>query len=150
MKFKYGILIILLAVVSCKKDRLKNEKAIFIGDWKWIYSEVTGDFCSGNPTSTTIRNPSTIGNNFYMNFCKKGKVTFSDGNGEISEKRIVFYRFQAGSSVLKNSYLFNIYLDNDEDSVLSGEINQDTIMLETFFPFSDNPCSIDRSYFIRN
>lgn len=150
MKFKYGILIVLLAVFSCKKDRLKNEKAIFIGDWKWIYTEETGDYCSGNPTTTYIINPTTLGNNYYMNFCKKGKVTFSDVNGEISEKRIVFDRFQEGNSVLKNSYSFIIYLDNDEDSSLSGEINQDTIMLGTFFPFSDNPCTRDRSYFIRN
>lgn len=151
MKRQYYLLLVsTLFIFSCKKDRLKDDKAIFIGNWKWTYTESTGDFCSGNPTSTSIIYPSTYGQSMNMHFYKKGKVTFSYANGKIREKRIVFNQFNATNGELKNSYNFVIYLNNDADSVLYGEINHDTILLTGYLPFSYNPCTIDRNYFTRN
>jgi hypothetical protein len=35
MKKLFVIICLVGLIISCKKDRLKDEKSIFIGTWKW-------------------------------------------------------------------------------------------------------------------
>ena len=42
--------------VSCKRDKLKDEKEIFIGDWDWIYTDATLGICQ-NMTYSVVLNP---------------------------------------------------------------------------------------------
>jgi hypothetical protein len=34
-------------ILSCKKDRLKDEKAVFIGKWEWVHTYHIYNMCEG-------------------------------------------------------------------------------------------------------
>ena len=65
---------ILLAGVflSCKKDRLKDEKEVFIGKWQWVYSEADLFLCDGFPLYDDTLTPQSESANYSLEFEKKG------------------------------------------------------------------------------
>jgi len=154
MRKSIYILMVLFLILSCKKDKLEGEKAILVGKWKWVYSDVTVSYC--NPPSYEILiNPNTEGENYSIEFKENGKVIFFKDGTITEKKRIVFDRWETGSyptfSINQESWRFVIDLNDNNRESIFGEINQDTILLFPFyFPFDDSEgCEYHKSYFVR-
>jgi hypothetical protein len=47
-------LLISVAVVSCKKDKLKDEKAFLIGTWNWTQTTHDCGWCEGESFEETL------------------------------------------------------------------------------------------------
>ncbi|MCJ8290353.1 MAG: hypothetical protein HRT58_11870 [Crocinitomicaceae bacterium] len=135
-------LILLALLFSCKKHRLKNEKAILEGTWEWHFS-VRRTSLTTPPflTFTDTIFPSDVSSSYGITFLKKGKVQLFENNELINEDRTVFEKFQSEPDCpIKNDpYYFDIYLDNDSDDLMFGCVNPDTLMLahSPSFPFPD-------------
>mgnify|MGYP000610346862 CR=1 FL=1 len=140
------ILILLLLVVSaCKKDRLKDEKSILIGKWNWSYSEHKYGWCDGDDFEETI-DPESEGESFSIEFLENGKINFFGIDDQLIEKkRIVFSHFTEESS---EQYIFNIMLNNKDSDNLGGRVSN-VLILEQF-PFTSTPgCEDYDNYFIK-
>jgi hypothetical protein len=127
---------------SCKKHRLKNEKAILEGTWEWQFSlRRTSLTTPPFLTYTDTIFPSDVSSSYGITFLKKGKVQLFENDEVKNEYRTVFEKFQSEPDCpIKNEpYLFNIHLDNDSDDLMLGCVNSDTLMLthSPSFPFSD-------------
>lgn len=149
MKFKLSFVLVLILLSSCKKEKLDGDKSVLVGEWKWISTEhLTYDAWA--PTDTANYTPESVGNDYFLEFQKKGKLVFRNNN-DSWKKRIVFGKY-AGSGHYPGYDYFGIFLNNDHTFVLEGMVNQDTIILLhnplIDYQVSDSTSSI--SYFIRN
>lgn len=147
-------ILILLSFFGCKKDKLEGDKSVFVGKWRWVYSEREERSNCDNPTVTTTLTPTTEGKSYYLEFNKKGCVTFYEENDKVKKYRIVFNDFQlrVNTSYLEYFYSFSIKLNNDDDlRLFSGYINADTLIDIGFFPFGSSPnsCISYESYFVK-
>ena len=143
-------LAILILAISCeKKDRLNKDKEILIGKWNWTESLHAHDFCEG-PLVKDYITPETEGHHYAMKFEKKGYIYFFQDDIEIANKRIVFTGFgdYNGDSTYKS---FAIYLDNDKNQRLTGQVKEDSIIIKPGFPYAsyNEGCETYTSYFIR-
>ena len=142
-KSTLSIVVVFLGLVvlySCKKHRLKNEKAILEGTWEWSFS--IRNYGMTTPpfiTWTDTIFPSDVSSSYGITFLKKGKVQFLENNEIIDEYRTVFTTFQSGAYCLiyGSPYEFEIDLDNDSDNSIYGCVNSDTLVLinSQDFPF---------------
>lgn len=149
MRLILSIAIVITLLMSCKKDRLDGDKSVLIGEWKWVSTEhITYDTWASN--DTTILTPSSVGNDYYMEFLKKGKLIFKNNNDSWKD-RIVFAKY-AGSSIYPGYDYFGLFLNNDHHFVFQGVVNTDTLIVYhnpiLDYQVSDTASSI--SYFIRN
>lgn len=129
--------------LSCKKDKLIDEKAVFVGTWNWSYTIHTGNYCEGFSFEDTL-NPITEESNYSIGFYKNGKVAFFKDLLKISENRVVF-----GSGMSP----FDIYLNNKDDSInhMIGYVSSTQLILIKGFPFDvyDVGCETYVSYFVK-
>ena len=125
-----------LAVFSCRKDKLKDEKQILEGKWKWIYS--TERRVDAPPGFYNLIYPHDIGKTYSVEFLYKGNVKFYENTKELDCHRIIFHHWNK-SSFLDNHWEFGGYLDNKRsDEEFSGTIidaSNDTLVIGNYFPF---------------
>jgi len=147
-------LIILFISFSCKKDKLKDDKEIFIGKWSWVYSKANLDLCSGFPKYDDTLTPTTENTTYQIEFIKKGKVFFYKDQVLIAEHRIVFNVFGPPYTCNELGYTFYaINLDNDNGTDvmtgLEGCISSDTLQVGRGFPYYDDGCNFYTNYFVK-
>ncbi len=150
MKTILSLFLFFLLILSCKKDKLKDDKEIFIGKWKWVSSVQTIRYNCDGMTYTSILTPSSEGVNYSMEFFKKGCVIFYKNDGEIDKYRVVFdENFQLNSGSYSE---FEIHLNNKSENYFVGYIKSDTLIeLGWFFPYKNgqNSCLSYKNYFVR-
>ncbi len=125
---RYLLLISVIFLFSCKKDKLKDDKEIFIGNWKWVYSIKSERFACDNPAVITILNPTSVGADYYLDFNKKGCATFYQNTEKKEKYRLVFTAWDFGLNPYTNYYTFGIRLDNDDKEVFDGYVKSDTLI----------------------
>ncbi len=147
-KYIFSI-IISTVILGCKKDKLKDEKAVLIGNWQWektFYESYNCQNCC--PINFTLT-PLSENKNYSMEFFKKGKVKFYEDNILSNENRIVFKNFYE----LGGGSVFSIHLDNDPTMKLVGMVYAGGDSLLTFdYPFKayNDPCDEEYiSYFYK-
>ncbi len=148
------LVMITFLLFSCKKDKLKGDKEIFIGKWKWVITKTLENSCGGGPEYYTYKDPISEGVNYSIEFLKCGKVVYYENNKETSKDRIVFQRFEVStSSKWIGYYSFGIDGDNKNEKHIGGLVKSDTLVLigNTKWPhFSEAcPCCTGYIYFIR-
>ena len=150
MRYIIYILGFCIISISCKKDKLKDEKTIFIGKWDWVNTEHSYGWCDGVDFEEIIT-PTSSGNNYSMVFHEKGKVDFYK-NGTLTEThRMVFKTFNPPS----NPNFFTVLLDNNDEDLsylFSGYIGKDTIRAGRSFPFEnfEEGCENYWTLFVKN
>ena len=150
----FVLFILLIFLFSCKKDRLKGDKEIFIGKWKWVQTKTLNNSCGGGPEYYTYKDPTTTGVNYSIEFLKCGKVVYYENGKEASKDRIVFeYLETLNSNSNWSSYSFEFIYngDNKKEKTISGFIKSDTLVLNgAFWPhYIECPCCEVHAYFIR-
>lgn len=154
----FTYLVIIFSLFSCKKDRLKGEKEIFIGKWRWVQTKTLNNSCGGGSEYYTYKDPTTEGVNYSIEFLKCGKVVFYENGKETSKDRIVFVQFESGG--ISNWYNrigwfeFIIAGDNSDENEkqIAGYIKTDTLSISSVLKwphFIDCPCCSEYAYFIR-
>jgi len=145
-------IVIALSFLSCKKDKLKGDKEILIGNWKWVYSIKSERSHCDNPTQYTTLNPSSEGVEYSMEFKKKGYVIFKKNEAENEKFRIVFEEFTISNLQYSGYFRALINLNNKEDNLFVIYVKGDTL-IETGnkFPFigHNESCLSYTNYFIR-
>lgn len=157
---RFSIIIIALSlslIVACKKDKLKGDREILIGKWKWLYTDKYTNTCNP-PDSYYLLTPSTENINYSIEFIERGKVVYYENEKKTSKDRVVFHVFEFIDYVpWQGFYHFVIYGDNKNDDVkryLSGYIKNDTLIIRSDgarWPhyITNTDCQDVYSYFIR-
>jgi hypothetical protein len=151
MKSFIFFLFIILIAQSCKKDKLEGDKDIFIGKWKWVYSIKSESYVCDNPAVITILTPSNIESDFYLDFNKKGCVTFFQNTEKKERYRLVFTSWNFGLSPYPDYYSFGVRLNNDPLENFEGFIKSDTLIDTGYFPFNEpeGVCISYTNYFVK-
>jgi hypothetical protein len=147
----FYLLVFIVTVSGCEKDKLKGESSILIGNWQWSKTEKEYSLCS-LPSYQTELNSMTEGVNYEMALLEKGKVIFFENGKEFERYRIVLTLFGGPGCDYLNGYsYFGIDLDNNDELDLDGCVSQDTIVILRGFPFPDpaDGCENYTSYFFR-
>ena len=153
---KKGIFLIIILTAgflsSCRKDKLKDDKEIFIGKWSWGYTSHDYGWCD-NESYFEILTPQTENTTFSIEFFKKGKLEFYKNGSFVDQYRIKFVQFEINDYCeLKNAFKFNIDLDNIGDNDFNGCLNSDTLLLGSFPDFifqTEQGCENYVNYFIK-
>lgn len=137
-------------LLSCTKDRLRGDKEMLIGKWKWVYSIKSERYVCDNPAVITILTPANMGADYYLDFNKKGCVTFYQNTEKKEKYRIVFSGWHPDLYITGEHY-FGIYLDNKSETSFSGSITSDTLCDDGFFPFNEpeGVCVSYTNYFVK-
>lgn len=152
--FTLSLIVTIVFLFSCKKDILKDDKEIFIGNWIWIYSDADIDICEDFPQYDVVLNPDNQNHNYEIEFLKKGKVHFYKDGELINHHRVVFNAFGPPYSCSDTGRtFFAINLDNDPGTSavkgLEGCIGKDTLSVGIGFPFYDDGCNFYTNYFVK-
>ena len=135
---KYIVLI--LIVLSCKKDKLIGEKEILVGTWIWDYSIISNVGCTNNDKYIKTNDV------YEIIFKEKGKVEFYKNSELVSKHRVVFYGFEKNSN---GYYTFWIGLDSKGDKQFIGHVAVNSLSTQTIFPFDSESCMAYTNYFVR-
>lgn len=149
MKTIFSLFLFSLLLLSCKKDKLKDDKEIFIGKWKWVYTHSTWRANCDNPPTVSILTPTTEGENYSVEFLKKGCLVFYKNDEKFDKYRIVFVKtFQLNSSGYSG---FEMLLNNKDENYFFGYIKSDTLIIDGYFPkeSSNQACLSNINYFVR-
>lgn len=145
-------LLLLMTLISCKKDRLKGDKEIFVGTWKWAYSDATIGICEGMAYTTEIT-PLSEGHEYSIVFEKRGKVLFYKDGVEVNNHRVVFLGYGTPNLCGAGYDHFAINLDNDPgtnpEKGIEGCVKIDTMAVHIGFPFYTDGCSLYVNYFVK-
>ena len=138
-------------MIGCKKDKLKGEKEILMGKWKWAYSIKSERYVCDNPAVITVLDPTSVGADFYLDFNKKGCVTFYQNTEKKEKYRLVFTSWNFGLSPYPDYYSFGIRLDNDDTEAFNGYVKSDTLIDRGYFPFNEpeGVCISYTNYFVK-
>ena len=154
MKKLFVIICLVGLIISCKKDRLKDEKAIFIGTWNWEYTEHTYGWCDGFYWEETLT-PITEGMTFKLEFLETGKLNILKNGEKIISHKLKFKILNDASPLCpgENQIQFAIDLNNEEELNFGGCIDQNTIATTGFKGFAFDSeiggCDEYLNYFIR-
>lgn len=152
MKYIIYILGICVITLSCKKDKLEDDKEIFIGKWNWIYTTHIHSFCDSDPNYTDILNPESEGSQYSMKFFENGIVKYYENEKYLGRDRLVFKVFNL-SECGEGYYKFFINLDNKDElnKYFEGCISQDSLISIGGFPFDqfEYGCEVYASYFVK-
>jgi hypothetical protein len=143
---KLAYIFIVLSLITCKKDKLIDDKAVLIGKWEWSYSRFER---SGSNAFTYSRTPNSVGATYQLNFLEKGKVQFMKDNVILEEYRIVIKRTGV-EWCFHWDQGYVIWPNNKSDNSLIICIKDD-ILRTNSFPFNQDDVSdfIEGNYFIR-
>jgi hypothetical protein len=155
MKSFIFFLFIILIAQSCKKDKLDEDKSVFIGKWRWVYTIKTIRECDSGNTNTLILTPISENVNYAIKFLKKGCVTFYENDEKIEKYRTVFssggWRNDNNPNFIGYTY-FSFNLNNKPENSFSGYVKTDTLVeIGYWFPFKLNgyDCTTYISYFVK-
>lgn len=141
------IFFICLMLFSCKKDKLEGESEILLGTWKWSYTYKTSYICAPPEVYDTL-NPQTENQDYSIEWTKNS-IAFRKNNA-VCEEGWFQLEFISPPNLLSGySYSFTAYLKGDYDNHLNGIVGEDTMMVNTKFPFSKTNCESYSSYFVR-
>jgi hypothetical protein len=139
MKNLIFIIFTFFVIVSCKKDRLNDEKSILIGKWEWVYADHYYDVCEGAAIYETLT-PESENVTFQFEFQKKGIFIFRKNNELVSTYKTKFEDFgltQNNSFI--GWYYFEILLNNDKDLYpFRGKLDGDSLITSGFEGFGIN------------
>lgn len=127
---KYLVIVLtILTLSSCVKDKLEQDTLILEGTWKWNHSlEYTYDSVNDSILVDTVW-AASYPDTYALRFEEKGKVYTIKNDSDEDKYRIVLPYFKFGlCSELHNSYEYKINLNNKEDNTLEGCVNKDTIV----------------------
>ena len=143
-------LAVLALSVSCKKEKLKDDKAILIGNWEWVYTNYKYNMCTQSSGQSTTLNPETEGNNYSMLFEYEGRVKQFENGILKQDGRIIFSKFDEFDDSWGNGWTFIIHINNEEENRLRGRVWGDSLYTPDFpFKADDPPCDEYRSFFVR-
>jgi len=151
MKLKY-ILIISVLLVSCKKYDLEEDKSIFIGNWKWVYSIEKHPDPGGNGMIIHQVLPTDNNKTYSMEFRENGKFLLREGDDVIHREKAKFATWDPVDTA--EIFYFSIIIN--DDTRLEGKIFGDTIVTYQYAPpfyfpsfDADNEYSSYSNYFVR-
>lgn len=149
MRPTYFLLLTVLAFSACRKTKLKDEKEILAGDWKWIYTEEYVDpnaFTAANLES--VIDADSFPKVYRLQFLTNG-VMFRWQDGSSTRDRIVIKNFTAVSATY---YSIRLRGDNKEKKELNMNLLDratDTLIVDEY-PFDDVHDANGRNYYHRN
>lgn len=130
------IFLLLLSCPGCEKERLTGDLDVLVGTWKWVYTNriYNGYSLDFTPVNYTLT-PGTEGKDFSIRFYKRGVVKLYKDD-DIYEKWAITtdILMDENSLFLNDSKRFDIQLTGD--TLLSGYVNQDTLMTMYYFPYN--------------
>ena len=124
-----------IALMSCKKERLTNEKEIFIGSWKWIYAIRHGDY--ERKYYYTVDGTAQ----YRIEFLKRGLMYLYQDESIKDKRGCKFLNLDYYGTLnvantfdtIYNSYMYVISIDNEKfKNSITGYINQDTLIVGFF------------------
>lgn len=127
MKQQILIITILLLLLSCRKDKLNDEKSILQGKWKWVSATETRTLISNGNSAYFVREATEFPDNYFVEIERKGIINFQKNSILETSFRIVFSFFQTDCNELINCNHFSIYLNNKHDKKIEGFVNSDTL-----------------------
>lgn len=147
------ILMSLFFFLACKKDKLENDKSIFIGKWNWTFTSHSYGICQGDNLSEVLT-PESEGETFSLEFYEKGIVKFFQNEVVLKTYRIVFSSFGESCSGEYSEYKsFDIHLNNKKDDRLYvyGCVSTNEIVFIKGFPFMvvEDGCEFYTSHFTK-
>jgi hypothetical protein len=141
--YAIGIVILSVTMSSCKKDRLKGEMEILVGEWEWVGSEIEYPGGSGSPSATGYKTPDQISTTYRIKFYKKGRMEIFQNGTEIYGKRTIMQSWNENSTGYNVSIAFTITNltggRNEEHIDFGGKFkddSNDTLYMRTI-PFSE-------------
>lgn len=145
----YIILLVTVCMYSCKKDKLKNESYLLVGQWEWAYTLATYETCDP-PTILSTLTPSSEGLNYKLEIIEKGEINLLKNGVQVSNYNVKLAFFSTSSSTNSNySHEFTIYLNGSEADRFSGFVGNDSLALNLGLPFQDTDCENYYSVFAR-
>lgn len=151
MKLYYfsALILGLLTLSACKKDKLEASRAILTGTWNWTESYQIDNYCADDSLWNYELIDSEDANTRYtLEFLEKGKVIFSHNDGEIWKKRIVFET----EETIDNGpydYHFVMLLNNKPDESLEVWVGQDSLLINDYPKDTDLECNEVFNHFTR-
>jgi hypothetical protein len=150
------VIICLFGIIhSCKKEQLKDEKAILIGKWEWVNTFYFTNACEGAAIYQDFT-PATEEVSFELEFQKEGIFELRKNEIVIASFKTKFKEFNlSGNPDYLGWYNFLIHFNNDKDlRYFRGLVNKDSLVTTGFegFEFTydgPNGCGGSSSLFIK-
>ncbi len=148
IRLLYIIILLTTAFTSCKKnrpDKLEGDKEQLVGRWAWIMTEEKigcQEFSEFNYFSSE-----TTSINYELEFESTGHLTLFENGNEIER---FFLKFKSFSYNEAGYWRYAMLLNNDEDELVGGTIEGDTLLVG-FFPYraSSDGCTLYRNELAR-
>lgn len=145
----YIIAALLFCFSACRKTKLKDEKELLAGEWKWVYTEEYVDpnaFIPGNLEA--VIEADSFPKAYKLEFLTKG-IMYRWQDNESTKDRIVIKHFEQTTPLW---YTIRLRGDNKEKKELNMDLLDravDTLVVDEY-PFDDVHDANGRSYYHRN
>jgi len=137
----------MMMLTGCKKDKLKGDKQIFIGEWQWSYSYFEDNKCNACCVGYDTIVSANYETQYSLKFFDNGKLRMYENDIRTQTYRIIFDDFVQQSN---SSYIFDIHLNGHEENVLHGRVNSDSLYTWDYpFKSDDQSCYTRQSFFIK-
>ena len=137
MKKLLLIVFTLPIIFACKKDRLVGEYDVFVGEWEHVFTIERNYALSGSVWDDTLLS-SEFDGVYAVQFIKRGKVCFKRNDKTVRRYRTVIHAFDHEQSYMLSSAKSYEILLNNGNTLMLGEISNDTIVVENpDFPTSN-------------
>ena len=147
MKIKSIVAILIFSSIyfGCRRPHLYDEREVLIGKWNYSYST---EFYGCTPTGYTIIPSDSLDDNFEIEITKQEKIYWMK-NGEVQAQYPLEVTYFDSSSRFDNGYAFSILFDSSQSQSLGGFVNQDSLMIDSYWPDSFVPgsCEEYRHYY---
>jgi hypothetical protein len=139
----------LMALSSCKKEKLEGDSTILIGKWRWTETYQINNACDHDSLWNYILfDSATAPDSYEVEFYEKGKLNLYHNGGLINGNRIVF---ASKESLVIGPYEFKFVINtnNNPDKPMNIWVGQDSLLLDDFPKDTDGNCEEMRNHFIR-
>ncbi len=147
--FCLSIIVSLLALPSCRKTKLDDDKSILAGEWKWIYTEEYVQPNIAMPSNLeSVIYADSFPKSFALHFMNKGKMERIQDDDVIKD-RIVIKSFE---KISPTYYSIVVHGDNKEKNKLTMNLFDRTTdtLIAMEFPFDKVSDANGRTYTHRN
>lgn len=141
--------ILILSVLCACRTKLKDEKEILTGEWKWVYTEEYLDpnvFTQANLEA--VIEADSFPKAYKLQFLEKG-IMYRWQDDESTKDRIVIKSWE---TVSPTWFVIRLRGDNKDKKELNMDLldrNTDTLIVDEY-PFDDVQDANGRSYYHRN
>ena len=147
----FFLFIVLLTLVSCKKDKLEGDSSILVGTWSWTETYTVSNHCDAEMSwNYVLTDSSETGSTYAVLFVENGKVEFYHNGGKINTNRIVFN--DAGKETFTSGpydYKFEIFTNNNSDDTMRVWVGQDSLLINDFPKDTDASCEEQFNHFVK-